>query len=532
MKNKNIKLFIIFFSIISLGFQIFNNILIEYSPEIKNHNRIPLLADNSQTRQWIQNSDFTTQQYWYSSKQGDVSDVNATISEGHANFNILGDSGQLELSGAPNVTEWLSYTNPSFPQLPDNYTIEQEGWLIQHTWYVDKNESLPVSVHWKRNITMPVKMLDYKIKSCLLQIQVNGTVRDNPTQNGGVDVPGDDVDFGSMYDFARFYILVSDLTNEKSYELASFQTRYLGKDNETGGIDFDFLIDTSMNIHPEDILITYLTSVLSSDFFNFTLTVGVDIYCERNHPGDVDIWNELYIKSFNMSFIYEKKMDQFTSVSWDHNGAKPSELSDNTVIVTDALLNFKYKINDTWPLLSPNSEIRILVNNASHSETIKLLNANNTFQEAKIEGFNIKSLIDENKNVTLSIQGYLADGFELNRIIKISIDDVSLYITYTEIIAGPLGTDWGWLIYLLIGAIAGLVTIFSLYQIHFKYPPIVRKIRKLRKSIKKDKSSKPLILKKRVDLINHSLQNSLQVIEPDENNTKRIKSSKNDVKFK
>lgn len=54
MRNKSIKFFIIFFSIFSLGFQIFNNNLIEYSTEIINHDRIPLLADVSQTRQWIE----------------------------------------------------------------------------------------------------------------------------------------------------------------------------------------------------------------------------------------------------------------------------------------------------------------------------------------------------------------------------------------------------------------------------------------------------------------------------------------------
>ena len=528
MRNKSIKFFIIFFSIFLLGFQIFNNNLIEYPPEINNHDRIPLLADVSQTRQWIKNSDFTTQQYWYSTKQGDDSDINATISDSQANFKILGDSGKFELAGPPNATEWLNYTNPSFPGLPDNYTMDQEGWLIQHTWAVAKNESLPVSVQWKRNITMPVKMSDYKITSCSFQIKVNGTVRDNPTQNGGIDVPGDDVDFGSMYDFAIFYVLVSDLSNEKNYELASFQTRYLGKDNETGGIDYDYLIDTSMNFPPEDILITYLTSVLSSDYFNFTLTVGVDIYCERNHPGDVDIWNELYIKSLNMSFIYEKKMDQFTSLSWNQDGAKPSEMSNNTVVVTDALLNFKYKINDTWPISSPNSEIRILVNGIPHSETIKLFNANNTFQDAKLGGFNIKSLINEEKNLNFSIRVYLADGFELNRIIKISIDYVSLHITYTEIIASPPGTDWSWLVYTLVGAIIGLVVIFGSYQSYFKYPPIVRKIRSLRKKIRKNKSQKPLVLNIRDDTINNHLQNYLKILETDETNLekKRIKNKK------
>ncbi|MFW9880876.1 MAG: hypothetical protein ACFFG0_48060, partial [Candidatus Thorarchaeota archaeon] len=47
--------------------------------------------------------------------------------------------------------------------------------------------------------------------------------------------------------------------------------------------------------------------------------------------------------------------------------------------------------------------------------------------------------------------------------------------------------DLSWLIYLLIGAILGLVILFTLYQTHFKYPPLVRKIRKLKKGVKKRK---------------------------------------------
>ncbi|MFW9972945.1 MAG: hypothetical protein ACFFDF_22355 [Candidatus Odinarchaeota archaeon] len=526
MRIKKIELLFIFFLIISLESQIFNVALIKSYLKINDHDRVPFLAAITQTRQWIKNSDFTTQQYWYSSIQGDHSDVNATMTEGHANFKILGDSRQFEISGPPNSSNWLNFTNPSFPELPDNYTITQAGWLVQHEWYVNKNESLPVSVQWKKNITMPVMMLDYKILSCSLQVQVNGTVRDNPTQNGGIDVPGDDVESGSMYDFARFYILVSDLSNEKKYEMAYFQTRFLGKDNLVG--DYDYLNDTSMNVHSEDILITYLTSVLDNDYFNFTLTVGVDIYCERNHPGDIDIWNELYIKSLNLSFNYAKKMDQFTSVSWNQEGANPSKLSKNTIVINDALLNFKYNINDTWPVLSPNSEIRILVNNAPHSESIKLLYANNSFQEAKLGGFNIKSLIDENKNVTLSIQVYLADEFELNQNIKISIDEVLLYITYTEIIEDLSGIDWSWLVYSLIGVIIGLVIIFGLYQFYFKYPPIVRKIRSLKKKIRKRKILTPLLINKREAIVQDQLQNHLEILKSDKINQKerRIKAKR------
>ena len=73
--------------------------------------------------------------------------------------------------------------------------------------------------------------------------------------------------------------------------------------------------------------------------------------------------------------------------------------------------------------------------------------------------------------------------------------------------------DLGWLIYVLIGAMIGLVVVFTLYQTHFKYPPMVRKIRKLKKNVKKAKKTKPILVNKRDELIETSIQNQKSILE-------------------
>jgi len=96
-------------------------------------------------------------------------------------------------------------------------------------------------------------------------------------------------------------------------------------------------------------------------------------------------------------------------------------------------------IDQTWPSVSLNSEIRILIINNQHSETIKLSSATTSFQEAKSDGFDVSSLILKGINISLSLQVFLADNFALNRIITISIDDVYLDISYIIV---ESGTDW------------------------------------------------------------------------------------------
>ena len=80
---------------------------------------------------------------------------------------------------------------------------------------------------------------------------------------------------------------------------------------------------------------------------------------------------------------YEKKMDFMTSGSWNQDADKISDLSPNPIVVDKALLNFNYKIDKPWTNESSNSEIKILINDNQHPETIKLSEANNSFQDTK-----------------------------------------------------------------------------------------------------------------------------------------------------
>ena len=82
--------------------------------------------------------------------------------------------------------------------------------------------------------------------------------------------------------------------------------------------------------------------------------------------------------------------------------------------------------------------IRILINENEHPETVKLTTANTTFQEGKLDGFDITPLIVE--HVNLSIEVFLADEFSLDRNITISIDDAYLNITYTTIFPDKVTT--------------------------------------------------------------------------------------------
>jgi len=176
---------------------------------------------------------------------------------------------------------------------------------------------------------------------------------------------------------------------------------------------------------------------------------------------------------------------------------------------------------------APFSEIRIFLNNKIYDrETIKLSSANTSFQEAKLGGFNVINFIDLNTDINLSIQLYLADTFNLEKIIEISIDDVTLYINIEE-----FGENWTPLIIGLATAIIGLASAFSLYFKIFQFPPLVRKIRKLKKKIRKGRRTKPLQLNKRVEIINKNFQKPTEILNLKAAGIEKANYFKEDVKF-
>ncbi|MFX0042454.1 MAG: hypothetical protein ACFE8L_06050 [Candidatus Hodarchaeota archaeon] len=465
-----------------------------------NQNIIYTSAVTSNTSQWLENSDFSSQESWESQIEGDNRDAVAYIGDEHGNYRIIGDSGVLSIDDPLNDTDWTSFNNPEFPITPDDYGINSDGCYVTHTWdeWVDQTRNTP-SMHWKRNVTMPVNMSDYIITSVSLEAIFNATVTaagSNPLQPhiDGIERPGDYTEsnppsvpqFG-IGDSATFYVLISDVEENNVYQVAVNKTTDLGQDtilNVVNNYTVNNYTDTPLNVVPEDLLISYLTSVLENDNYNFTITLGIDIYCEDNEYNvDIDVWDLLIIRSFNLTFTFEKRIDKLTTISWSQTGAKVP----NNAQITDASFNFTYSINQSWPVTSPNTEMRILINNNAYRRTIKLSRFTPTFKKERINDTDFVSLFQKNVNITPSIQLFLADTFALNQNITISIDDVYLKITYIVVDLEFYKEPWFFMLLLIIASIIGACIggyLIAYYKV-LRYPRPVRKVRKYRKSLRK-----------------------------------------------
>jgi len=457
-------------------------LIIEPSGETP-HNNVP----------WLNNSQFeepfdTFDPPWFPAIDGDPSDVETSSSPNQANMAILGEDFTFEVIADPPDGNWTAVNNPRFPRFPDNNFTDSAGLNVFHFWdeLEDQTHNTP-SVHWQRHFTMPVNMSDYIITSASIQATFNATVTVLPYDTGGIDCPGDPGDTNpglqfSTGDYARFYVLVSDPGNTYEYEVAYNQTVDLGQDSPA----IPSYSDTLMISVPQEVLIAYLTAIFKENNFNFTVTLGIDIYCEDNESGyDLDRWNSLIIRSLNFTFAYRKKIDQFTSASWNQVG---KSISGTNKLITGGNFQFEYKIDQPWTSASPNSELRVLINNNLHSETIKLSGATGTFQLAKTGGYDVTPLILKDVNISLSIQVYLADEFGLEDVITVSITNATLLISYIETFSDP--EPWlftGLFIISVIGA--GVLAAYLIaYQTYLKYPVPVRKVRKYRKTLTSNKT--------------------------------------------
>ena len=475
-----------------------SNINLNYNfNQEKNFQDLQTSSVKSYRRQWLNNSDFSYPVSWSSIKEGDESDIDAYIGQGYGNYIVNGDVEEFRIDNPLNDIEWIEFNNPEFPILPDAYDVNSTGCSVFHSWdeWDDQTLNTP-SVHWKRNITLSVNMSDYIITSASLEAIFNATVTATPYING-IDCRGDPGDTPLQFgigDSATFYVLISDLENNNEYQIARNKTSDLGQDSPL----ISSYPDTLMDVIPEEILISYLTSVLESDNFHFTITLGIDLYCEDNESGgDIDIWNSVNIVSLNLTFTYKKKINQFTSISWEQAG---EQISGENVQITNAQLNFEYRINQTWPYsLSPNSEIRVLINDKQYIEAIKLSRATSSFQEAYSDRIDVTSLILKDINIKLTIQVYLADEFGLAEDIKISIDNVFFEISYIEITSDILSEPEIIRILLIVASIAGLCIggYLVAYQRVLKYPKPVRKVRKYRNTLtRKTEPSKDILDRK------------------------------------
>ncbi|MFX0137809.1 MAG: hypothetical protein ACFFDN_29480, partial [Candidatus Hodarchaeota archaeon] len=383
------------------------------------------------TKQWISNPSFdNSTNSWFKLCGGDPTDVNASIKSGHGNFEILGEQKIFTLiANPPSNSDWIEVNNPEFPNRPQVDEITSKGCMVSHT-FDDQTAIQNPSVHWDNNITLPVNMSDYIITHASIKTIVNASVSLDLDREGDTEARDDELysmDQYALGDFVKFYVLISNIEKSKVYEIAYYQPENLGVGNPPGT---EILSDTFLLNVPEEVLIFYLSSVLEKDHCNFTITLGIRLYCEDNIEEyyDIDTFSELIIKHLNFTFTYEKKIDQLTYISWNQIGDK---ITGDNIEITSGILNFEYKIDQIWPKASSlNSELRIFINGFQYERKIRLISFNTSFQEIGLEGFEVTALISKEVNISVSFQIFLADEFVLDRKITISIDNVSLLISY------------------------------------------------------------------------------------------------------
>lgn len=380
---------------------------------------------------------------WNSSLSGDLSDLNAKIENNQCNSTIVGDTRTISIvANFSQPGEWTAMQNPAFPAFPvwtgiPSYGNDSNGLWSNHSWVSAGGGLLQApSINWGRNFSLPVNMSDYEITSVNISAVVNasvvalGTAAGLEINNTESQTPDDFV----VGDYARFYVRVADLQRNKMYEIAYNRTSPdLGQDAP----QVTMQVDTKMTSVNEDLLKVYLTSSLSTDFRNFTIILGTDYWCELNKPSDSDTWNMMRIKTFSLNFTFTKKISYNSYITWNETGYRINTTdylgSGDTVDVNilNATFNFNYRLTQAWPTTSPNSEIRLYINNYLHSETIKLSDGTTSVQSIKGgEGFDVSSLVSLNQNVTIRIQIIMLDDFLIPQNCSVLIDDVNLTVYF------------------------------------------------------------------------------------------------------
>ncbi|NHJ19494.1 MAG: hypothetical protein EAX91_01030 [Candidatus Lokiarchaeota archaeon] len=421
-------------------------------------------AERHISSQWLKNPTFDNpNDSWFYNIEGDNSDVNASCKDGKADFKVLGNRHSYSLiADPPLASNWTVKNNANFPNRPQVYEISNEGFRASHL-YNDQTAISNPSVQWERNVSLPVYMSDYTIDMASIDVKVYANASLNIDREGDTEGRDDHVASVETYDvgdYVRFYALISDLEKRKVYEIAYFQTESLGAGNPPGE---DILEDTMMESVPEDDLTFYISSVLESDHKNFTLSIGMILHFEDNIVSnwDYDKFNEVIIKSVNLTFGYSKKIDQSTAVSWNQIG---NSIMGERIEIESVSLSFKYKIDSFWSSdLSLNSKMQILINNYDCGYFIKLSSFNTTYKDFRIEGTEINPYILKNINISLSIQVFIGDEFLLTYPFTISIDDIYFQISYTLWVEDEIvNNDFIWIVLIISFIVIGLLAALSL----------------------------------------------------------------------
>ena len=484
---------------------------------------------------WVKNPDFSsvTINPWFNTTQGDSKDLLASVSPGQADYLVNGEEGRKEISNVfIEPSKWIAFNKSVFDNIPNNgYSVDTFGVNCSHRWSDPTANQIP-KIYWRYNVSMGLDMSDYLITSVSIKSVLNASVNRNVDVFGDTIAAyaGDNPEIGSNralnqyppYDFVHFTVEVSDMeiSQDNTYIIAENTTTQLGRYEGADIRKIESLIDSKKQ---EDIIF-YLERVLQADtdgHDNFTIVLGISPNSADNTTPnfDYDFFDQLRIKAVNITFTYIKKIDISTSLSWNQIG---NMINYTNVQVSDAKLNFKYKIDKNWTettnFTAENSEFRVLINGNPQQDypTIKLSQANNSFQLAREGGYDVKNLIPLKENITLSIQIFIGDDFILGTSINISIDDVYFVISYivftpdvpgsTTILSngGGGGEDkvipepWTNLV-IAIAAIGGAIcigTYLIAYQVILKYPKPVRKVRKYRRTLKRSKMPKAEITRR------------------------------------
>ena len=162
-------------------------------------------------------------------------------------------------------------------------------------------------------------------------------------------------------------------------------------------------------------------------------------------------------------------------------------------------------------LISPGEDFRIQINltNIDFGGSIK--NATVTYSWVNGQGILTDSNDDgiyETKlnniqvgTYRIRINAYAGENYDFS-------DDFEIVLN----VVAPPGPDITIILISLAAGVVGLTTAFVLYQKHFKYPPKVRMMRKIRKKIGKGKKLKPLAVSTRDIIIASEIERNREVL--------------------
>jgi hypothetical protein len=171
--------------------------------------------------------------------------------------------------------------------------------------------------------------------------------------------------------------------------------------------------------------------------------------------------------------------------------------------------------------ISPNEDflIQIVLNNTNFGGTIK--NATVTYQWENGQGI----LTDSNNDgiyeailinvpvgsYLISIYAYAGENYDFRGDFEIVLNVIA-----------PPGPDITIIIISLAAGVVGLSVGIVLYQTHFKYPPKVRMMRKIRKKIGKGKKLKPLTVSTRDNIITSEIESNREILRIEKENVDKI----------